>query len=480
MSPSVEYANGEVLLAATYRAVGSDIKLENSVSKLGRQFLRQIEQGRRPKTKIDKKGTGISVEDWKSIIQDTLRSPKQPNQSARRFLQISPLIPDASLYSLSARLSNNPWNPGELVKKLVHFGTESHEDAQDIWLQIFSALKVDAMDDAWANFLDTEFRCWRPSDCATYFSSSSQLGPDEIVENWRLDDSTTPARQFCADLRSIMKLKPELTRRQWITLIETTIRLGAASHTMWTAFYNKRVADSLLAAARGEKWDALEAGDYLDRPSLMVDQYVSGQLKGIAVDSERARLTINLLLFYLTEKYGADYTQDVLQNLERINEFAEKVSGAFDSDEMLKLTSILQGLLESEPRRFQCKTGPAKNALEFLQHSLQQRRTSETGLEAYDQGFYLAKRGEHRNARWEVALGPVAVIALVHSCTSRGVMNANMDDLVNHLRRYGFGLEQDEREKSSLVGTLRALGLVLDSPDAEGGMVLVRPFEAAT
>ena len=169
--------------------------------------------------------------------------------------------------------------------------------------------------------------------------------------------------------------------------METTIRLGAASHTMWTAFYNKRVADSLLAAARGDKWERLKAGDYLDRPSLIIDQYVSGQLKAVAVDSERARLTINLLLFSLTKKYGADYTQDALQSLERINRFAEKISGAFASDEMQELTSVLQGLLESEPRRFQCKTGPAKNALEFLQHSLQQRRTSETGLEAYDQGF---------------------------------------------------------------------------------------------
>ena len=51
-----------------------------------------------------------------------------------------------------------------------------------------------------------------------------------------------------------------------------------------------------------------------------------------------------------------------------------------------------------------------------------------------------------------------------------------MDDLLDHLGRYGVELDPDNRESSSLVKTLRSLGLVLDSPDAEGGMALVSPF----
>ena len=69
------------------------------------------------------------------------------------------------------------------------------------------------------------------------------------------------------------------------------------------------------------------------------------------------------------------------------------------------------------------------------------------------------------------------MIALVFSCTCQSSGSANMDDLLEHLGRYGIELGPDDRESSSLVTTLRALGLVLDSPDAEGGMALVPPFE---
>ena len=148
MRPSVEMASGEVLLASTYRAVGSNQKMEGKVPAAGRALLKQIEKGVRPKNAPE--GTGLRPDDWKTVLQDTLRSPKQPNQSARQFLQISPLVPDAALYCLSARVNGNPWNPGDLIKKLI-LSDQVLYWMPKLW-DTFLALNVDSQDDVWLDF----------------------------------------------------------------------------------------------------------------------------------------------------------------------------------------------------------------------------------------------------------------------------------------------------------------------------------------
>jgi hypothetical protein len=50
--------------------------------------------------------------------------------------------------------------------------------------------------------------------------------------------------------------------------------------------------------------------------------------------------------------------------------------------------------------------------------------------------------------------------------------------LCQHLGFYGIDVDRDDIAKSDLGRKLRMLGLVLDSPDAESGMLLVPPFEA--
>ena len=84
MRPAPEYASGEVLLASTYRHVGfsSAEVSEGKVPKLGREFQKKIQSGK------DISKSGVNPEAWRRIVPGTLRSPKQPNQAAKRFLQI--------------------------------------------------------------------------------------------------------------------------------------------------------------------------------------------------------------------------------------------------------------------------------------------------------------------------------------------------------------------------------------------------------
>ena len=67
-------------------------------------------------------------------------------------------------------------------------------------------------------------------------------------------------------------------------------------------------------------------------------------------------------------------------------------------------------------------------------------------------------------------------MALVHSCTHGYKGPRTLNNFCSHLKVYGIETDPDEVSNSKLGDVMRSLGLVLDSPDAEGGITLINPF----
>ena len=117
--------------------------------------------------------------------------------------------------------------------------------------------------------------------------------------------------------------------------------------------------------------------------------------------------------------------------------------------------------------------------LEFVRHCVGQRQTARDVLRGYDQGYSIRKRTNDARARWIVSLGPVAVIAMAHCCLYETGGARSVHRLCDHLARYGILIGRDEVASSDLGQKLRLLGLVLDSPDAESGMLVLPPFPSS-
>ena len=482
MRPAPEYASGEVVLASTYRYVGftgSEIS-EGKVPSLGRDFQKRISKGKRAKNQED---TGVDADAWNRIITGTLRSPKQPNQTSKRFLQISPVVPDASIYSLSARLSSNSWNPGALVAKVIQFGEPSSENAQNHLNSLFHALSVGDDDDIWARFLQKEFETWRSPSMQDVWGEPKELRAEEAMAVWHQSSVQSPAMRFSKDLSRVITLKKHLTRRQWVSMLEATLRLGTASHTFWLCRANQKcfllMKDALNGLVVPEK-ERLESMFGMEKGFWRYGQYSSNTIRDYSTGFVKARVGINLILHQLADIFGDSLGPYSLANIEKIHDFisflaAPEVREKFD---MASFQSNYQNVIESDPRIVTGKKGISSNVKEFLQHVLAQRQTAEAGLDSYDQGYFLAKNSSSKSARWVVSLGPVSVLALVHSCTHGARGPKTIDNFCQHLGEYGIDISAQEVSDSMLGKTLRNLGLVLDSPDAEGGMVLVNPFES--
>lgn len=478
ISPAPEYASSEVLLASLYRTIGFASASEGGVPQAGRDLDRRI-QKLREKRQPPPTGAIVGVEAWNTVLHGILESPKLPNQSSKRFLQVTPIVPGAALFSGSARLSRNSWPAGRLIRRMICLGSKDRESAQRLWQSLFTALSVDDEDDVFARWLDQETSAWN-SEASNW--ALSPIPEDEIPTLETLDFREIqflPARRFTKDLQAIIQAKGSMTRRQWTSLLEALLRLAATSHVIWLCDVHFKTWGCLSAAlsdgnAPLSELDARRAL-FPEAPQYMT--YGGKALQGFKdkVSSYlNARLGINALLWSL-DQIEAPYTGN-LSSSAGIAALCQHIRQHKAELARLGTLETIADVRGQEGRALLCKKGIGSNLLEFARHVLGQRQAAVPLLRGYDQGYILKKKGSSPSSPWIVSLGPVAVLALVH-CALAGMGGPrSVHRLGQHLEAYGMAVDKHDIGRNDLGHQLRMLGLVLDSPDAESGMLLLPPF----
>jgi hypothetical protein len=471
MSPAPEYASSEVLLASLYRNAGLKDATERTVPQRGRDLDRQVQKSRDRQLKPQE--AALDGDTFQTLLNSVLESPKLPNQSSKRFLQVTPLVPQAAIFSGSARMTGNPWSAGALMRRMIWLGSSDIPEARRHWRALFDALSVTDDDDIFARFLQSEMRAWCP-DPQWEFTET-----DEHAQLAAQDRSELryPARQFVRDLAAIIAAKDAMTRRQWTSLLEAIVRLASVSHVVWICDVHDRIWSCIRNSLRGAPVpDSLNGKAavfprqfqflaYGDRALPRIKDRASGFLQ--------ARLGINAALWALQDA-GIEVQQ--LSSADDVLKACRSLQERLDAGAREKLLKELAELSERETRTLLCKKGIGSNIMEFARHALGQRQTANAILRGYDQGYILRKKGTSDASPWIVSLGPVAALAVVH-CSLAGISGPrSVRRLSQHLAAYGIVVDYQDIATNDLGHQLRMLGLVLDSPDAESGMLLVPPF----
>ena len=473
VTPAPEYANSEVLIAGLYRTIGLDSFSEGMVPIKGRELDRNISTRRDRRTKPD--GASLEGDALHALLHDVLESPKLPNQSTKRFMQVTPLVGETASFSGSARLAGNPWPAGALVRRMVWLGSNGGEVAEARWASLFDALMVHDDDDVFARFLRDELSAWTGitwgPECVRPEASDVQCLPPGELEGYAF-----PARQFVRDLDAVVSAKPMMTRRQWTSLLEALVRVAAVAHVAWLCEVQKMTWDSVRLVIDGQTLP--------DDPQALCYPRVLGYLSyGTGAISEltdrtskylRSRLGMNAVLWTL-EEAGAAY-EGTLSSASDLGAFCRHVDA--HRSKLLEVANLVDDLADREARALLCQKGVGANLMEFGKHVLYQRLAANPILRGYDQGYILRKRGAAKSSPWVCAPGPVAVLVLVH-CSLAGLAGPrSVHRLAQHMAAYGIAVDHHEIAQNDLGHQLRMLGLVLDSPDAESGMLLVSPFAA--
>ncbi len=478
MSPAPEYASSEVLLASLYRTIGFSSVSEGAVPKNGRELDRKIQRLREKHSPAPIDAI-LSVDTWNTVLHGVLESPKLPNQSSKRFLQVTPLVPQTALFSGSARLSSNSWPAGSLVRRMVWLGSKDSDFAHTLWKDLFSALSVGADDDVFARWLEREASTWSENPPSWEMAPIPEQDVATLIEDDLANISFLPARQFTRDLRAIIQAKNSMTRRQWTSLLESVLRMAAVSHVTWLCDVQARIWGAISAAlAKGEgPLDAEEARltIFPNNPKYMA--YGAKALNGLKDKASgylSSRLGTNTVLWAL-EEIGVPFEGN-LSSSEGVASLCQLIRAKRIDLTSLETREIVSELREREARALLCKKGIGANLLEFARHALGQRQTAVHLLRGYDQGYVLKKKGNSTSSPWVVSLGPVAVLAIVHCALSGMGGPRSVRRLAQHLAEYGVIVDLHDIARNDLGYQLRMLGLVLDSPDAESGMLLLPPF----
>ncbi|WP_036139662.1 hypothetical protein [Luteibacter sp. 9135] len=471
--PAPEFSTGEVLLSSLYRASGFAGIAENRVKSQGDELGKAADKARKKATNDG----SIQPDTWRTVLDRLVQSPKVAQQSSKRFMSLSPVVPDVALYSGAARLAGSPWNPGQLVKRMIQMGAPSDDAATDVWRRLHDALSVGENDDVWACWLEEEFKGRRNGDISWSATNLPHLGAFPPADR---SSFNYPAKQFVADLDGIISAKSAMTRRQWISLLESVLRIGSVSHMLWLCDVNDRIWKIIRAVVEGSlsnvavsQHEVIEQVFTVKKRMLSFGHPAIPMLRDYSSKYLAARLGINMTLWSLADmgiKVGKiESIEGVRALLSSVLQNAARLSGS-------GLIAAYHKVHDREVRTITCRKGVGANLMEFAQYTLGQRQTMDETLRGYDQGYFLKKRGSSRSAPWILALGPASVLAMAHCCLHEVNGPRSVQRLAAHLASYGIEFDLHGLNDSDLGRQLRMLGLVLDSPDAESGMLLVPPF----
>lgn len=472
MRPAPEYASGEVLVSSLYRSVGFPNLNERVVPELGKKYMERMDSE-------NEKAHVLDQETWRLVLNSTLESPKLRSQSTKRFMLLCPVVPWAAAYSGSARLTKNSWNPGSLFGRMVRFGCNSHLDSNKHWYQLFEALSVVDSDDPWANLLKHEFTKRIEEDEIWKYC---ELESASILDSWQLPEHSFPARQFVQDLDKVVTLKRRLTRRQWVSILESLLRIASVAHIVWLCELNSRayslLRNAILGKQNPESLSRVVDNLFSNSSSIWVlEKPILSAIRKIARNYLQARVGINYLLFLADEKGISNHlNSNKIGSVDWFYNFTSIIYNRRHELDALNNLQKLHSVIEKDPRILACKKGIGKNIEEFSRHVLGQRQAADDRFLTYDQGYFAKQRESYKSAPWILSPGPVAVMMFCHCCVAGSASPRTVEHLCEHLSNYKIEVKPNEMATSDLGRTLRNLGLVLDSPDAEGGMVVLDPF----
>jgi hypothetical protein len=479
---SPEYNIGEVSLAALYRRVGwqyndgdrSSVYSETRVIEKTSDFFKKLSKIRNPG-----ESPGIlNLEDWKLALSEVLSSPKMPNQVKSKNPILYPLVPDCALYSSAARLKGNPWNPGKLIEKIIVVGSTSTQ-AEVIWHELFESFTCNPSDDRediWARIVSLEFSKWRDSNITWSINRMSASRPsfdDEVIQ-------ASPAFQFISDLKNVLKLKAQLSRRQWLSVVESLLRIASASHVLWICSLNIAVWEYLKDCISGHsrsKQDLLRMIKANCSDFWQLEEKAIPLIKKKIQSFTQSRIAINYVLYQPGLEQPNTFNLD---SIDGIYELGNVVNRQIESKVLSKdiLLTQINDIYEIDPGLINCKKGASANLFEFIRYSLGQKQTAEPQKRSFDQSFWLRKSGNYSAAPWVVDLGPTSILTMAYCCSYNYEQNRTIKDFLKHLNNYGFQISQRDFENSKLLESLTTLQIIGDSPDAEGGMIIMNPFGA--
>ena len=138
--------------------------------------------------------------------------------------------------------------------------------------------------------------------------------------------------------------------------------------------------------------------------------------------------------------------------------------------------ALARRIADQEPRLLAADSGPPQNLYYFLRFALGQLQAREAGMKSYDQAYLWPSRTDRTRRHGPSTRAPDAPPPGPLLLPLGGRSVHRVEDLRRYLAAYGIRAPAGSLQGGAAARHLERLGLVVDSPDAGGGRLLVDPF----
>lgn len=489
-STAPEYSTGEVLLGSVYRKLIFD-ESESAIN---------LEEIPTLPLRFQSKNLG-SAGLWGILLQQGGIGSPTPKRS--KLPQLMPLVPEIALHACVLGSQRSRWNPANLLLETIGAGY-GKKRGEELIVKLGQAIEVGNEDDIFARFVENSFRGIneKPLSASNYtriILREEKNRSDISAHRGKESEFLNPAERFCKDLEVIIAQKNILSRRQWTVLLEATLRIGLGMHLLWTCQVNSIVWHWLLSLSGNTisplTEDEIEFKLWQSHreisPLLQVGSPAMPLVEQLIRNYVEARFGINLILHKLEEQ-GLGWTQIIgysscekVPAARKIGSFLEHVyQNRFSIDKNPEgwLRENCARLLEENSDLIKLDSGFPKNMREYIRHSLGQIDARDPEQKSYDQAYLIRNKSTAKRETFlsvVVNPGPAMLISLVNACYhEKDKRLASLEDLRMHFSDYGLHVPAGELSGGQVGKDLQKLGLVVDSPDAAGGRLLVPPFNS--
>jgi hypothetical protein len=431
-------------------------------------------------------GSTFSNDELKNLFYTSLSVPSTDTQLKVKKFLINPLVPEIGNFGLAARHSANPWNPGAFIIEIIANYVTSSQDFIDIIIKLRSALIIDPIyeSDLWALCVKNEF-----------IAITNNLKIDGDInnhENYFLDlynknkkkkqlySYSKNSKIVITDLYNIINLKSKLTRQKWVGILEGYLRLTIFNHITYTLNLSKSYYE-LINSKINNNNSVLNVDDLYD---FLNNKYILNDIR-LKVGSQRKLYIVknienysyyNSFIFYILNEIGE--TSFVDFNDESFYRITKKIILYLKDNRNAKLIkSKFNAEHETQLLKFNENYSSFKNIKESLEY-LCSRKTSTNSKFISDVNFIFEKSTSSNNAPYifNISAGVIstltALIFLRQNYTYEFISGL---EFIKELQKYNIELSIRDISEGKIKETLLSLGIVIDSPDTEGGILIMKP-----
>ena len=467
-----------ILVSSLYR----NLKLVSSTEKSCNLNAQSLYSALNETTKI---GSLFTNEELVQLFNTSLSVPTSESQLKQKKFWVSPLVPEIGNFGLAARNIGNPWNPGAFILEIIANYSSDIDEFLELIKNLSSALEVESHDnDIWSLCVKHEFDQISSNlniEKATSFNEQNFRDFYNNSPKKNLLNISNFAKNTIVDLQNIIHLKNKLTRQKWIGFFEGFIRLTMFNHIIYTLNLSKNYFE-LIENKLNKGSVKINNDDILKFFNLEfnindVRIKVGTARKDYIRDHIESFGYYNSLVNELLEHCGYMNFKD-FENESEFVSITEEILSKFKSQDDLKKFKIkFQNDNELDLSKLNENFSSLKNIKESLGY-LCTRKSSSKEKYISDVNFLFDKNGSSLNSPYYLKISSGLISTLTSLIFLRKEdSNSFISGLefITGLNEYNIQLSINDISSGNIKDTMLSLGIVIDCPDTEGGVLIIKP-----